>query len=160
MIKTFFNLTLILLSLAISVPAIANPDRSSLTNVDRGVYKYQYADGAGNLYVIRLESIEYYPITRAESSSGNYDGGIYRKVQLTQRQYRELAGSIDRAFKLHSIDPRNSNIGRAKGTGAIFKQINNRKVRSQIIAQNSRSQIEIEALLKQLISSQPEEVMP
>jgi hypothetical protein len=153
MIKTFFNLTLILLSLAISVPAIASPDLSPQSNIDVGVYKYRYADGAGNLYSIYSSSIEYSPITRAESSSGNYDGGIYRKVQLTKRQYRELADRFDRVFKLHSIDPRSSNIGRAKGTGEIFKQANNRKIRSQVIDRNSRSQIEIEALLKKLINN-------
>jgi hypothetical protein len=67
------TLALILLSPMFALPTIANPTGSEQAAADK--YEYQYADGAGNLYIINPESIDYRPISRAESSSLNYDVG-------------------------------------------------------------------------------------
>jgi hypothetical protein len=150
--KIVLTLTLILLSPIFAIPTIANPVRFSQTKIDRSAYKYQYADGAGNLYVINLGSIEYRPITRAESSSGNYDGGAPKTVKITDRQYREVAAILDRVLDLKSDRVGDGKNGRAKGTGMIYKRIKDGQNVTQVIGRNSRSQTEIEALLKQLLN--------
>ncbi|PSB51717.1 hypothetical protein [Chamaesiphon polymorphus] len=156
-----FKLTLIQIAPILVIPAIlfqsgfvkaSEPQQSSQTTVDRSTYKYQYADGAGNVYTIDLESIEYRPITRAESSSGTYDGGAPKTVKITARQYREVAAMLDRALDLKSIHVGNGKNGRAKGTGLIYKRVKDGQIITQVIDRDSRSQIEIEALLKQLLN--------
>ncbi|AFY94274.1 hypothetical protein [Chamaesiphon minutus] len=147
--KIVLTLTLILLSPIFAIPAIANPFKSSQTTIDRG--EYQYADGSGNLYLIDRGSIEYRPITRAESSSGNYDGGAPKTVKITDRQYRQVAAMIDRALDRKSIQVGNGKNGRAKGTGIIYKRVKDRQILTQVIDRDSRSRTEIEVLLKQLL---------
>jgi hypothetical protein len=156
-----FKLTLIQIAPILVIPAIlfqsgfvkaSEPLRSSQTTIDRGEYKYQYADGAGNLYIIDLESIEYRPITRAESSSGTYDGGTPKTVKITSRQYREVAATLDRALDLKSIHVGDGKNGRAKGTGIIYKRVKDGQILTQVIERDSRSQTEIEVLLQQLLT--------
>jgi hypothetical protein len=148
--KIVLTLTLILLSPIFAIPTIANPVRSLQTTIERG--EYRYADGTGNLYIIYPESIEYLPITRAESSSGNYDGGTPKTVKITDRQYRDVAAILDRALDLKSIHVGNGKNGRVKGSGMISKRVNERQILTQVIDRDSRSQTEIEALLKQLLN--------
>jgi hypothetical protein len=148
------TLTLILLSPIFALPTIANPTSSEQAAADR--YEYRYADGAGNSYIIDRQSIEYRPITRAESSSGMYDGGTPRKVKIDARQYQELAAKLDTAFNLNS----NSNLDRKKGTGLILKPDKNRQIQSRVIAQNSQELREIEALLDRLIGGKSSDSLP
>jgi hypothetical protein len=154
------KLTLILVSLPIALTAMlvwdgflhaAEPPRSIQTTANKSESKYQYADGAGNLYIIAPESIEYRPVSRAESSSGNYDGGTPRTVKINARQYREIVVALDRAFNSRSNRVENASMGRAKGTGLIYKRLKNRQIQTQVIAQNSPERREIETLLKQSI---------
>jgi hypothetical protein len=143
------TLTLVLLSPIFALPTIANPTDSEQAASDK--YDYQYADGAGNLYIIDRQSIDYRPITRAESSSGIYDGGTPRKVKIDARQYQEIAVKLDQVFDLKSINISNRNLGRAKGTGVISKPDKNRQIQSRVIAHKSQEQNEIEALLDRII---------
>lgn len=114
-------------------------------------YRYKYADGAGNLYIINLDSINYLPVTKATSSSLNYSGGKPRVVKINTRQYREIALKLERGLNLRSIRAVNDLNGRAKGTGIISKRDRDRQVRSRVLAMNSSDRQEIETLLKQLI---------
>jgi hypothetical protein len=150
--KIVFTLALILLSPIFAIPTIAiDLPVSQPTDSQKYEYKYQYADGAGNLYIINPDSIDYRPITREQSSSLNYDGGKPRTVKIDARQYQEISVKLDRSLKLTSIQSNNVRMGRAKGTGLISKQAKNRQVRNRVISMNSQAQKEIEASLKQLI---------
>jgi hypothetical protein len=155
--KIFFMLIPILLSPIFAVPTIANPPESP--QVGSAQYEYKYGDSAGNVYVIDRQSIDYRPITRAESSSGNYDGGIPRKVKIDTRQYQEIAAILDRAFNLKSIDVGNGNLVRAKGTGLISKPDKNRQIQSRVIDRKSQERIQIEALLDRLIGGKNNSIL-
>jgi hypothetical protein len=146
------TLALMLLSPIFALPTIANPTGSEQAASDK--YEYQYADGAGNLYIINPESIDYRPISRAESSSLNYDGGAPRQVKIDPRQYQSIAIKLDRALNLKSIDVGDGKMGRAKGMGLISKQDKQQKVLNRVISMGSQEQKEIEALLRQLIGVQ------
>ena len=152
-----FTLTLILLSPIFTLPTLANPPESLQAASEQ--YEYKYADSAGNVYVVNRQSIDYHPITRAESSSGNYDGGIPRKVKIDARQYQEIAAKLDRALNLKSIGVGNDNLGRAKGTGIIFKPDKNRKIQSRVMVWKSQERSEIEALLDRLISGKNSSIL-
>jgi hypothetical protein len=147
------TLTLIILSPIFALPTIANPTSSEQAASDK--YEYRYADGAGNSYIIDRQSIEYRPITRAESNTGMYDGGTPRKVKIDDRQYQELAAKLDTALKLD----RNSNLDRSKGTGLILKPDKNGQIQSRVIANNSQERREIETLLDRLIGDKNSSIL-
>jgi hypothetical protein len=150
--KIVLTLTLILLSPIFAVPAIAKASpRSTRSAPNQERSKYEYADGAGNVYIINPKSIDYRPITKVESSSGNYDGGKPRIVKIDTLQYQAIVMMLDRALNLKSIHAKQDNQGRAKGTGMISKQAKNRPVQTQLILMDSQERREIEAFLDRLI---------
>lgn len=150
--KIVLTLTLTLLSPLFALPTIANLLRSTQP-VQQNKYpsKYEYADGSGNVYIINSKSIEYRPITKAQSSSGNYSGGTPRTVKIDNVQYQTISMMLDRALNLKSIHVGDGKMGRAKGTGIISKQAKNRQVQTQVIAMESPERREIEAFLDRLI---------
>ena len=156
--QLILTLALVILSPIFALPTIANPSSSEQAASDK--YEYQYADGAGNLYIIARQSIDYRPITSAESSSGIYDGGTPRKVKIDDRQYQEIATKLDAVFNLKSIDISNGNLGRAKGTGLVSKPDKNRQIQSRVITQKSQQRREIEALLDRLIGGKSSNSLP
>jgi hypothetical protein len=150
--KIVLTLTLILLSSIFALPAIAKaPPRSTRSAPNQERSKYEYADGAGNVYIINPKSIDYRPITKTESSSGNYEGGKPRIVKIDTLQYQAIVMMLDRALNLKSIHAKQDNQGRAKGTGMISKQAKNRPVQTQLILMDSQERREIEAFLDRLI---------
>lgn len=60
--------------------------------------RYQYCDGSGNLYLVEGNQLRYEPVTMLQSSSGVYDGGEPRIVELTDQQVTELIEKIERTF--------------------------------------------------------------
>jgi hypothetical protein len=153
--KIVFTLTLTMFLALLALPTIANPLRSTKVAQQQQKYpsKYEYADGAGNLYIINSKSIEYRPITKAQSSSGNYSGGTPRTVKIDTVQYQTISMMLDRALNLKSIHVGDGKMGRAKGTGTISKQAKNRQVQTQVIAMESLERREIEAFLDRLIGN-------
>ena len=156
--QLILTLALVILSPIFALPTIANPTSSEQAASDK--YEYKYFDGAGNLYIIDRQSIDYRPITSAESSSGIYDGGTPRKVKIDDRQYQEIATKLDAVFNLKSIDISNGNLGRAKGTGLVSKPDKNRQIQSRVITQKSQQRREIEALLDRLIGGKSSNSLP
>jgi hypothetical protein len=155
--KIVWTLTLTMFLALLALPTIANPLRSTKVAQQQQKYasKYEYADGAGNLYIINSKSIEYRPITKAQSSSGNYSGGTPRTVKIDTVQYQTISMMLDRALNLKSIHVGDGKMGRAKGTGMISKQAKNRQVQTQVIAMESPERREIEAFLDRLIGNSP-----
>lgn len=149
--KIVLFLSIILLSPVIVIPAIAKTIPKS-TQSAPSKDRYEYADGAGNLYIINLKSIEYRPITKAQSSSGIYSGGQPQTVKIDSVQYQTISMMLDRALNLKSIQVGDGKLGRAKGTGLISKQTKNRPVQTQVIAMESLERREIEAFLHRLVS--------
>jgi hypothetical protein len=150
--KIVLTLTLILLSSLFAIPTISNPTRSTRSAPNQNRYQYEYADGSGNVYIINPNSIDYRPMTKAQSSSGNYSGGTPRTVKIDTVQYQTIAMMLDRALNLKSIHVGDGKMGRAKGTGIISKQAKNRQVQTQVISMESLERREIEAFLDRLIS--------
>lgn len=60
---------------------------------------YRYADGNGNVYLIRNDSIYYEPITAANSSSGMYSGGKAATAKLSAEEKSLLEDRIKKVFK-------------------------------------------------------------
>jgi hypothetical protein len=150
--KIVFTLTLILLSPIFAIPTIAiDLSLPQQPESQHHEHTYEYADGAGNLYIINARSIYYRPIRTEQSSSLNYDGGKLRIVKIDTRQYQEMAALLDRFLKFRSVQSNYASVGRAKGTGLISKQDKNRRIWSRVISMNSQEQKEIEASLQQLI---------
>jgi hypothetical protein len=145
--RIVLTLALIIFSPIYSLPTSANPAQSSQITSDRDEYKYKYADGSGNLYIIGADSIDYRPMTREQSSSGMYDGGNPRKVKLDPRQYQAISVMLDRALS----HPDNNRIDRTKGTGVILKPDKDRPIQRRVVSYNSQERQEIEALLDLLV---------
>mgnify|MGYP006279404565 CR=1 FL=1 len=52
-----------------------------------------FIDGNGNKYIIRNRNditIEYIPIESKLSSSGVYDGGVYKKAQISSSEFQKV----------------------------------------------------------------------
>jgi hypothetical protein len=64
---------------------------------------YQYADGSGNIYLIKPDSLQYIPIKPEESSTGFYSGGDPKKVSLTAGQFRTIRAMLETAKTKHDI---------------------------------------------------------
>lgn len=79
--------------------------------------QYEYADGSANLYRITRDSVQYIPVTPAESSTGFYSGGKPATVSITAEQFQLLKQQLDGAIadtSLHTPD-------RAKRTALIVR---------------------------------------
>jgi hypothetical protein len=116
----------------------------AMPNTENGPL-FQYADGAANLYLLRADSLEYRPVTPAESSTGIYSGGEPKTVPVPPAARAELVALLERALAAAQPTP-----GRAKGTGWVAKGDGPEK-QEVILAMNSPLKAQIEAYLKALI---------
>ncbi|MBA3462362.1 MAG: hypothetical protein H0T46_20540 [Deltaproteobacteria bacterium] len=78
--------------------------------------RYAYVDGNNNTYVIRRR-LEYIPITKAQSSSGEYSGGEPKAVEISEAQLAELVALIDRI----AADTANVLAERPMGCGTVVR---------------------------------------
>lgn len=108
--------------------------------------QYEYADGSANLYRITSDSVQYIPVTPAESSTGFYSGGEPAKVSITAEQFQVLKQQLDDAIadtSLHTPD-------RAKRTALIVR--NGSQDTTRVILRQGSSPIDsIETYLKELL---------
>lgn len=58
-----------------------------------------YKDGNNNIWEIKNSEIQYKPVSRNESSSGEYSGGKNRNITISPEQYAELQQLAQRAFE-------------------------------------------------------------
>ncbi|QOI98095.1 MAG: hypothetical protein HRU69_11630 [Flammeovirgaceae bacterium] len=105
---------------------------------------YQYADGSGNRYTLRGNTLTYDPVTPTESSTGTYSGGEPKSVTLTAQQVKLIIRVLEEATKKTSDHIEN----REKGTGLITI-ITGNKQQHCIVRRGSNTIAEIESLLKQ-----------
>ena len=109
---------------------------------------YVYTDGNANAYWIHPASmtIEYDPITTAESSSGMYSGGAYVKKAISRTQFDALAILFERAAQnktIHIQDP-------VKGSG-VMTITTGMEIKEFILDQDAAEKVEIEKMLKELV---------
>ena len=77
-----------------------------------------YADGNGNVFLITIQDetyLEYKPVRREESSSGEYDGGKPVRKKLTSDEWAKIKSLIDAAVSNKTIRIEN----RVMGSGLI-----------------------------------------
>lgn len=118
-------------------------------NSHKGKTIYSYGDGSGNTYVVAADgkkTVEYKPVTPEMSSSGIYSGGDYVKKEISQSQYQDIVSSLQKAVKNKKIHIKE----RVKTSGLITVQKNKTK-KVYIIKPNSKEQINIEKVLKEII---------
>ena len=112
---------------------------------------YEYADGSGNRYVIKKDLkmfIEYIPIKPHLSSSGFYDGGDYKKKEITKHDFNKISS----IFKETLRNKENHIESRIKTSGLLTLQKDDKK-EICILKPNSKDLIEIEKLLQDILNS-------
>lgn len=72
---------------------------------------YTYIDGNNNVFSIAPESLSYEPISKEQSSSGEYDGGEPKMVKITNEQFTKIEGIIDAILADKSIHEKNREMG-------------------------------------------------
>ena len=113
--------------------------------------KYEYADGSGNRYLIKKDLnifLEYIPIKPHLSSSGFYDGGDYKKKEITKNDFNNISSIFKKALG----NEENHIEGRIKTSGLLILEVENKK-QSCILKPNSIFLHEIEKLLKSILNS-------
>ncbi|MCF6364944.1 MAG: hypothetical protein L3J35_01965 [Bacteroidales bacterium] len=58
---------------------------------------YKYSDGSGNSYIIKKDKIEFLPVKKEFSSSGNYDMGDVVVKDISETDFENLAQIINKA---------------------------------------------------------------
>ena len=112
---------------------------------------YEYADGSGNKYIIKKDLkifIEYIPIKPHLSSGGFYDGGDYKKKEITKLDFNKMISIFKEALR-----NKESHIeSRIKTSGLLTLQVENKK-KSCILKPNSKDLREVEKILQDIMNS-------
>ncbi|MFI5203379.1 MAG: hypothetical protein ACHQF2_02695 [Flavobacteriales bacterium] len=62
--------------------------------VESDLNTYGYADGSGNVYKLTSDNLEYIPVKKENSSSGEYSGGEPAKVSVSKAQFDVLVSMM------------------------------------------------------------------
>lgn len=110
-------------------------------------HRYTYADGSANRYIITSDSLEFDPVTPAESSTGTYSGGDPKTVSISAEQFESIGHVFDKAVANKTVHIQD----RMKTSGAIsiMKGNNHTQV---ILAPGCAEKEAIESLLKQILA--------
>jgi len=100
---------------------------------------YTYIDSNNNNYIITPENINYEPISKVESSSGEYDGGAPKTANISTEQFAKIEGIIHTILADKSSHEKNREMG--FGTIVIGKE-------AVYINRNSSLKTELENELK------------
>lgn len=112
---------------------------------------YEYADGSGNKYIINKDLkiiIEYIPIKPQLSSSGFYDGGDYKKKEITKHDFNKISSIFKEALR----NKENHIESRIKTSGLLSIQEYDKK-KVCILKPDSKDLREIEKLLQNIMNS-------
>ena len=130
------------LALLLSVVLYASCNSQDIASI-------QYADGNNNTYVITADSIKYHPVTRAESSSGEYDGGDPAEARIMKADYEELSALISALAK----DSMAHAESRMMGTGLVVVEDKNGKKEKYVIKPSEQRLEILEDLLKSAVKN-------
>jgi len=112
---------------------------------------YNYFDGSGNKYVLRIEGeiiLEYVPIKPFQSSSGIYDGGDFIKKIITKLEYDEITSILEEA-----IQNEESHVENRVMMSGMIKIEGKSDTKICIIRPNSEQKDKIEKKLHELIKN-------
>ena len=107
---------------------------------------FRYIDGSNNTYFIWGNEIKYTPISKENSSSGEYDGGEAKSIQIKKEE-------SDKLYKLCSdaITDTTTHINhRNMGCGTLV-HVQKSGNKTYYLSMNSKSKNKIENYLKELI---------
>lgn len=113
------------------------------------VMEYRYADGNGNAFIVTPggnKYLEYKPVMREESSSGEYDGGKPVRRKISSGEFARIKTLIDAAMSNKSEHIEN----RVKGSGLISVSDSSGS-KSYLIRGNSKEAVELESYLRTLL---------
>lgn len=108
---------------------------------------YAYLDGSGNKYELIGDALEYNPVKKENSSSGEYSGGEYKKVEVSTEQKKQLKAAFEKGIKAKEEQQEN----RAMMTGMIIRE-KKKKKKEVILKSDSVAKAELEKLLKEILS--------
>ncbi|HOZ31153.1 MAG TPA: hypothetical protein PLL66_09565 [Bacteroidales bacterium] len=91
-----------------------------------------FSDGNANTYKISNSTITFTPVTKEESSSGIYSGGVARIVSISQEQFADIFIIAESMIS----DKNNTTDKRLKGTGNLNIEFTNSK-RNAIIKEGA-----------------------
>lgn len=109
--------------------------------------KYAYLDGSGNKYELIKGELEYNPVKKENSSSGEYSGGVQKKVTVTPEEIKLIKASFEKAIMATSEQQEN----REMMTGMVIRNKKN-KEKKVILKPDSATKKELEELLKKYMA--------
>jgi len=108
---------------------------------------YTYLDGSANKYELIKGVLEYNPVKKENSSSGEYSGGTPKKITVTSDEIKSLKAAFEKAIKAKPEQQEK----REMMTGMVIKEKKKKKT-EVILKSDSAAKKELEELLKKLIS--------
>lgn len=117
-----------------------------LLGINLFAQNYVYLDGSGNKYELIGDTLEYNPVKKENSSSGEYSGGEYKKVKVTSEQKKQLKAVFEKAIKAKEEQQEN----REMMTGMVIRE-KKKKKKEVILKSNSIAKAELEKLLKEVL---------
>jgi hypothetical protein len=108
---------------------------------------YTYLDGSANKYELNGTNLEYTPVKKENSSSGEYSGGVQKKVTVTSEEIKLVKAAFEKAIKAKT----EQHDKREMMTGMVIKEKKKKKT-EVILKSDSVAKKELEELLKKLIS--------
>lgn len=110
-------------------------------------FRYVYADGSANRYIITSETLEYDPVTPEESSTGTYSGGDPKTISISAEQFEAISRLLDDEVKNKAVHIED----RMKTSGAI--SVTRGSASTQVIlAPGCAEKGAIESLLKKMLT--------
>ena len=110
--------------------------------------QYIYTDGNNNTYSLRGDTLNYYPVKKINSSSGQYDGGDSKSIQLDKDQIEKLIDLFN--LTLNNIDIHQKKREMGCGTLVVIESKNEQRI---YIKRNAQEKIQMEQYLKELFEN-------
>jgi hypothetical protein len=108
---------------------------------------YTYLDGSGNKYELIKSELVFYPVKKENSSTGEYSGGVWKKVSITAEEIKLVKAAFEKAIKAKSEQQQD----REMMSGLVMKEKKKKKT-EVILKSDSEAKKELEEVLKKLIS--------
>ncbi len=110
--------------------------------------KYIYHDGSGNGYIIENKTITYDPVTKEESSTGEYSGGTPATKELSLSDLRKVNDAFTEVMSIKEIQIEN----RIMTSGQL--QIIEGDQKKKVIISKGKEMNDLEVFLKRLLEKQ------
>ena len=110
--------------------------------------QYIYTDGNNNTYSLQGDTLNYYPVKKINSSSGQYDGGDLKSIQLDKDQLEKLIDLFNLTLNNIGIHQKKREMG--CGTLVVIESKNEQRI---YIKRNAQEKIQMEQYLKELFEN-------